>query len=233
MSAARIFGRRAIGVILSGTLDDGSAGRASIQQAGGCTIVQNPDDATYTEMPRNALAAVEPDYVLAAAKIGSKLNQLVGSNGGRGKSRMKSARKGKRMNHNQHDWANPELLPPGEISTLTCPECGGTLWELHEGKVLRFLCHTGHEFSSANLGEAQHTVVENAMWVALRALKERAMLLKKLASGARRARHSHSEKRYRTEEREVRAQADTIQMALFPPPSRQVPDISKAKKKRA
>src|SRR4051812_27330020 len=73
-SAARSLGSRAIGVILSGTMDDGAAGLAAIQSFGGGTIVQDPEDALAGGMPKAALETITPDHVVPATMIGRILD---------------------------------------------------------------------------------------------------------------------------------------------------------------
>ena len=199
-SAARTFGPDAVGVVLSGALDDGSAGLARIQQAGGMAIVQDPADAAVPEMPRNALAAVKADYTLSAADIGRELNRMM-RNGHRKGNRMNPAK----ISHKEREAQNggvtdPAELPSGKISTLTCPECGGTLWEHQEGRVLRFLCHIGHGYSADSLSAAQQQAVENGLWVAMRILKERGAFVERLIRVAQRSGERQTIRRYRAEE---------------------------------
>jgi len=76
-SAAAAYGARAIGVILTGLLDDGTAGLAEIKRKGGLAVVQNPTDALYSCMPENALRHVQADYVLTLADMPATLTRLV------------------------------------------------------------------------------------------------------------------------------------------------------------
>lgn len=76
-TAARWGGRRVIGVILSGTLDDGTAGLVAVSARGGVTVVQDPGDAVYPGMPRSVLHRVAVDHVLPAALLGELLARLV------------------------------------------------------------------------------------------------------------------------------------------------------------
>ena len=208
-SAAASFGPRVIGVVLSGTLDDGSAGLVAVKREGGAGIVQEPNDAAYAEMPCNALAAAKADYVLKAEAIGQKLNKLV-------VVPMKKAKsKPQRMQSVEQGESDPKVIPSGKISSLTCPECGGTLWELHEGRVLRYVCHTGHAFSAESLHEEQGDGIERALWVALRALKERAMFVSRLKAEAGRNGRPHSQSRYLKEEADLKARAEVIQRVLL------------------
>lgn len=210
-SAARTYGAGVIGVILSGTLDDGSAGLAAVKKNGGIGIVQSLDDAAYSEMPANALAAAKADEVLPAAAIGSALNRLVSHTRA---APMKTPRRKNRGNQEARQ-ADPAVIPPGDISTLTCPECGGTLWERREGNLLRFLCHTGHGFTADSLSLAQKNSVENALWVALRALKERAMFASRMVAEAGRSGHNHTRSRYEAEVARLRERAELIQNVLL------------------
>jgi two-component system, chemotaxis family, protein-glutamate methylesterase/glutaminase len=75
-SAARAFGPRAVGVILSGALSDGTYGLHVVKQNGGVTIVQDPEDAIVANMPANALNAVDVNYVRSAADVGPAIVRL-------------------------------------------------------------------------------------------------------------------------------------------------------------
>ncbi len=75
-SAAHSFGPRVVGVVLSGALDDGTAGLAVIKEAGGCTLVQDPVEALYPNMPSSAIECVTPDRVLRARELGHAIVDL-------------------------------------------------------------------------------------------------------------------------------------------------------------
>ncbi len=75
-SAAREYGPRVVGVVLSGVLDDGTAGLAAVKAGGGVAIVQEPADAMYPAMPQHALENVAVDHVLAAGEIAAALDRL-------------------------------------------------------------------------------------------------------------------------------------------------------------
>jgi two-component system, chemotaxis family, protein-glutamate methylesterase/glutaminase len=77
-----------------------------------------------------------------------------------------------------------DLAAVGKPSALTCPECGGGLWELKDAKPLRYRCHTGHGFSARSLENAQAELAEHAIWSSVRALRERELLLRRLAGVA-------------------------------------------------
>ena len=80
-SAAQAHGDRVIGVILSGRLTDGSKGLRTVHESGGLTVIQNPEDAEYGDMPANALAQVpEATFRLNATDIGPTLDLLARRN---------------------------------------------------------------------------------------------------------------------------------------------------------
>lgn len=76
-SAAAYYGPRVIGLVLSGNLNDGTAGLLSIKRRGGLTVVQSLDSAVYQGMPRSALEHVEVDYVVPSAEMAGLLSELV------------------------------------------------------------------------------------------------------------------------------------------------------------
>ena len=179
-TAAKTCGSRVIGVILSRALDDGVYGLREIKARDGLTIVQDPDEAEIPGMPRAALAHVDVDYVLPAAAI---VPLLLGETVPRkGEPTMgEGAENDPQLPGNKVDIArmNAELGPP---SGLTCPDCGGALWQIGDGNLVRFQCHVGHHYSPESLAMHQDESVEQALWSAVRALEERAELRRRMAS---------------------------------------------------
>lgn len=184
-SAARVFGQRVIGVIMSGQLDDGAAGLHAIRSRGGIAIVQDPDDAASRDMPQSALEYGNVDHVLPAAEIGPLLVELVNRCAGEtmGKPKSNGDRTEDRSVEQNRSASSPEDSV-GTPSTFSCPECHGVLWQVKEGEVTRFRCRVGHAFTMASLGGEQDQAVENALWVAMRALDEKAALNKRLADSS-------------------------------------------------
>lgn len=76
-TAAKAYGPRVIGVLLSGTLHDGTAGIMMIKQYGGLAVVQAPGDAMYSGMPSSAIAHALVDYTVPVAEMGQLLVRLV------------------------------------------------------------------------------------------------------------------------------------------------------------
>jgi len=165
-SAASTHRERVVGVLLSGYLDDGVSGLGTIKEVGGIAIVQAPEDAHASALPENALNQLEIDYCLPAAKIPELLVELVNKN-----------------IDEQTTTAGISTMPDSSNETpsrYTCPDCGGTLFEVVEGKVKRFRCRVGHAYSDRSLLSAQDERTENILWAAQRALEERADMLSRL-----------------------------------------------------
>jgi two-component system, chemotaxis family, protein-glutamate methylesterase/glutaminase len=177
-SAARAFGPRVIGVVLSGALDDGTAGLKMITDSGGLGLVQDPAEALYPSMPQHALEYDAPRAVPLAEMadtICAMLDEPVpldpepaGSAGNPDPPGVEE----------RSDDVDPRS---GSLTALTCPECGGALWEHDEEGLLRFRCHVGHAYSADSLEVGQSQALEMALWAALRSLQERADFFRRLA----------------------------------------------------
>lgn len=183
-SAAAAFGSRVIGVILTGTLNDGTAGLYAVKRCGGVAVVQDPTDAAQPDMPQSAINNVAVDHVVPLAALGPLLGRLVREPAGRSPEVPESIQieTGIQLGESAGMDGEDRL---GEPSHFTCPECHGALWEIREGRLQRYRCHVGHAFTARVLLEAQVKAVESALWSALRALQERADLLRRMAAEAR------------------------------------------------
>jgi len=181
-SAALQHGPRVIGVILTGMLDDGSAGLRAIKRCGGIAVVQDPADAFAPSMPQSALACVAADHVVSLAALGPLLYGLA--------SRPApvlpvafeppaTLRQEHAVTLGQRPVENLRAI--SQPSIFSCPDCSGVLSELHDKHPVRFLCHTGHAFSLRSLAHAQEQVTDAAIWSSLRALQEKEMVLRRLA----------------------------------------------------
>ncbi len=178
-SAARAYGERVVGVVLSGTLDDGAAGMAFIKRYGGATVVQSPEEALYDEMPLHSLETGNVDFTLPVRDIGPLLAKMSS-----GRSLLEVKATVPRGNQYGDEEIEQQALDAqrhlGTPAVYTCPDCHGTLWEVDEGEVVRYRCRVGHAFSVENLLAGQGDNVENALWMALRALEERAQLSRQM-----------------------------------------------------
>ncbi|AOI80815.1 chemotaxis protein CheB [Burkholderia sp. NRF60-BP8] len=190
-SAAREYGPGAIGVVLSGDLDDGAAGLAAIRARGGYGIVQDPDECEAPSMPRSALAAAGADMVARAGELPQAIHAAV--YGERVKERRKMADL-RDLDHLDHESriAEEGLVEPGRLdeigtrSALTCPTCHGVLWRMRDDRPLRYRCHTGHAFSALSLDDAEAQKAEDAIWGAIRAVHERMIFARERQEWARR-----------------------------------------------
>lgn len=222
-SAAASYGPRVVGVVLSGTLDDGTAGLVAIKARGGMAIIQDPDDALYPGMPRSALAQDHPDLVLPVAEIGRALVRL--SNGtldpGASISSVPQEAAVSDELGAELSWSVPdlELSPPleppfGEPSGFTCPECHGALWEIADGDLVRFRCRVGHGYGAESLISEQARGVEAALWAAVRALEERAALNHRLAIRARERDHPHTAAHFEARAADAEKRAEEVRYVL-------------------
>ena len=198
-SAARALDSRVLGVVLTGTRDDGAAGLAVIKAAGGAAIVQDPSDAMYAGMPASAIANVTVDAIVPAALVASTIEAMV-----KGEDPPPEARAG-----------DPDPDPPeGEQVNAVCPECGGVLSERTEAGVLQWECRVGHRYSPETLIDAQADDVEGALWAGIRALSDRAALFKRMAGQAQQRGHTSSARRFRWQSDSASDQAEIVREAL-------------------
>jgi two-component system chemotaxis response regulator CheB len=183
-SAAAVFANKVIGILLTGYLDDGTAGMIAIKRCGGTCIVQDPADAEYPDMPQNALNQTKVDYCLPLLEMGGLLYQLLSKKSGKSKPIPKDilieTKIAKRVLSDL-----PSVNALGEQVPFNCPGCGGVLWKIDEGSALRYRCHTGHAYTSASLLAEQTMKIEETMWTALRMFEERKNLLTTVAKEQR------------------------------------------------
>jgi two-component system chemotaxis response regulator CheB len=210
-SAAAAHGRRVIGVVLSGTLDDGAAGAAAIERSGGLVIIQDPAESAYPGMPQAALAATSHAHVLSLPEIASMIvrecQQSVTAGGGTSSpGHPGAANLSGQAAHLGEMLAGPASVtdePPGEWSGLSCPECGGPLNYSPQIEPGRYECRLGHGWSPASLLDGHSSAVEQALWIAALRLDERARLTGTMAEEADKRNHPLSATRFREASREA------------------------------
>ena len=166
-SAARAHRERVIGIVLSGALDDGTAGALAVKARGGVVIVQSPKEARVQDMPANVLKYVEADYCLPVDQMAPTLAKL-----------MKAKTRGSRA-HGKNGKAEKKHVD------FVCPDCGGPLTQTREANLIQFRCRVGHMFSPQTVSEAHANALERALWVALRHLSERRGIQQALAGQCR------------------------------------------------
>lgn len=214
-SAARAYGARVIAVVLTGNLDDGTAGMLAVRAAGGITVVQDPEDALYAGMPSSAVQNVNVHHVLPLASIPPLLARLAGSavhdTGGAAVSDRPS-REVEIAALDPHEMQRPDR--PGSPSGFVCPECTGALWEIEEGGLARFRCRVGHGYSMETLLAEQGASLDAALWAAYRALEERAALTERMAERMRERAQPSLAARYLEQARDTRQRAEVIRRVL-------------------
>lgn len=179
-SAAVAFGHQAIGIILTGYLDDGTAGMIAINRCGGICIVQEPSDAEYPDMPKNVLNQLDVDYCLPVSEMGELLYKLVSDKTQKKKPIPKDIlTESKIATRVLSDL--PAVNSLGHQVPFNCPGCGGVLWKIDKDSALRYRCHTGHAYTADTLLSEQTMKIEETMWTALRMFEERKNLLTTMA----------------------------------------------------
>jgi len=217
-SAALYGGPRVIAVVLSGSLDDAALGSATVERLGGCVIVQDPEEADHGSMPRSALAATERAVAVPADALADQVVRLVAE---------KTAQPLPDLPEPDEELAaeirgllegNPETDTRSRgYSDLICPECGGPLYATRGQRPQTYDCLIGHRWSPRSLFESQGNAVDRALWLAVRALEERARLAAKLAKDARDRGHVLSAGHFEDSADEARQSADAIRQAVNRP----------------
>ncbi len=221
-SAARSLAHRVIGVELSGVLDDGAAGMWAIRSRGGVVVVQDPADCLYPEMPQSVMAAVAPDHVLPAAELGGLLDRLC-----RREFETPADPEPSALIEAETEYALLEesamssVDRPGTAAGFSCPDCGGTLFEIEDGAVSRYRCRVGHAWTTKGLLGEQSVQLDTALWIALRALEEKAALAAQLAQRANDRNSPLTAARFQQQAADARRASNSVRGLLQ---SRPVPD---------
>ena len=182
-SAARDYRRRVIGVVLSGSLDDGSAGLWTVKNRGGLAVVQDPWDAEVASMPENAIRAVAVDHVVPVDKMADLLTRLSQEEvPDTSEAEMKDKKEVEKTDIEVRIAAQDSafemgVMSLGELTPFTCPDCHGVLSALKDGKLKRYRCHTGHAFSPDTLLATVTENIEESLWSTIRGIEESVMLL--------------------------------------------------------
>jgi two-component system chemotaxis response regulator CheB len=216
-SAAVARGPRVVGAVLTGLLDDGAAGLATVARYGGACVVQNPADAEFPSMPLAALRAVPAAVVVPLAGLADKVAQMVNEPWAAGEDVPAEQHDLDRAEVRSALGGPPELAGqdrPGEPSPYACPDCHGVLNDLPDERVTRFRCRTGHAWTAESLVAQQDVDVEAALWTAMRVLEERAEMSEKLAQSAVDAKREWSQEHFHRRASEARESADLLRAVL-------------------
>ncbi|MEQ8671572.1 MAG: chemotaxis protein CheB [Aggregatilineales bacterium] len=220
-TAAKAYGQRVVSVVLTGLLDNGSAGAVAVKASGGKVIVQDPKEAMFSSMPESVMHVVDVDYILPLAKIPAMLvtlathevpekdqsNLKVGNTIG---EKPDNAETGASDNIYQND--------EGNMTDLICPECGGVLVEFKGGKdgqLVAFECRVGHRYSLQSMMLHHSEATEAALWAAVRALEERNSLCKRMVEHVSEWSDQTMKQKYEAKAREANEHADVIRQILL------------------
>jgi two-component system chemotaxis response regulator CheB len=224
-SAAHAYRNRVIGIILSGALNDGTSGMWTIDRLGGTTIVQDPNDALFADMPVSVMDYVDVDHRVPASEIGKLIGDLCerpapprGHAAGISNEKLLQIEvdiaKGK-------NGLQMGILKEGKRSALACPECHGALTQFEEGKLIRFRCHTGHAHSADSLLASVNENIEKGMWEVMRGMEESRIILDKLAAQLEESGQWNLANDYRRRADEVQQRARNVQQHIQ---TRDLPD---------
>jgi len=212
-STAVCCAHRAVGVVLTGTLGDGASGLWTLGHLGGMTVVQDPRDAAFPEMPLTALKRARPDHIAPLEKLPTLLESLVHQPTGEPRPVPKTVRYEVEIARSGRESMD-DMDRIGRRSVLSCPDCGGVMWEIDEGNLTRYRCHVGHAYTDELMHLAVDEGVRRALASALRALDERAALVSKLKAQAVATGHNQLAESWARRHRQFAREAEIIDEAI-------------------
>jgi two-component system, chemotaxis family, protein-glutamate methylesterase/glutaminase len=214
-SAAQTFGSRVVGVILTGGLDDGTAGLWAVKQLGGTAIVQDPEEAVAPSMPASAMRHVKVDYSLPLGEISPLLVRLTNTLAEEEGAHQMPEEMEIEIKIAKEDQAiGVGIKTIGKPSSYACPECHGVLLQLKEEDRIRFRCHTGHAYSTDSLLAEITERIDESLWGSIRAIEEGVMLLRHLAHQAR-EHNGGSAEQFQKKAEEAQRRADLVRQAVM------------------
>jgi two-component system chemotaxis response regulator CheB len=205
-SAARWCGPRVVGAVLSGGLDDGAAGLAAIVADGGAALVQEPGEARFPGMPTAALHVVPDAVTVPALKLGDAVAEITG----------RPITAGTRppqpliWETDMIAYGASDVADHGQPVALGCPECRGGMYVVRTGLAAHYVCHVGHSYSPQSLLAVRDDSVEEAIWTAVSALQEKAMILEELVGQSDTADDAVAGEAYRAQAERARRAASVL-----------------------
>lgn len=212
-SAAAAYNSRVIGIVLTGMLDDGTSGMASIKRSGGITIVQDPNEAEYPDMPLSVLDAVQVDYTESLTKMGPLLAEIIANTEPVEVEVPYDVKVETAID--QRVSTRVENLEQFEKANLNCPDCGGGLYITQKEHPTHYRCHVGHSYTDRELLIRVSEVMESTFWTSLRMMEERRALLLKLAKKDRDRGYESSASRHMEKVKEMEGHIDNLKQILF------------------
>jgi two-component system chemotaxis response regulator CheB len=182
-TAAAAYGHHVVGVILTGMLDDGTAGLSAVKERGGTTVVQDPQEALYPSMPNSALQHVGADFVLPLSEIAPLLASLMTQ-----PTKTREELPVSRLIEIESKFVEMETMSVKDMDAIgshagfSCPECHGPIWKIKDGTLQRYRCHVGHAYTAQSMMAGQIEAQETHLWQALRLMKERVSLIREMKS---------------------------------------------------
>ena len=215
-TAAQSYGPRTIGIVLSGMLDDGTAGLLAIKRRGGVAVVQDPAEAAYPSMPQSACRYVAVDTTLPAADMSALIVRL---------AHTPIIAEGDTLVDEQLDLeagisAGDKIALDlatiiGETVPFSCPDCDGVLVEYYDGDLLRFRCQVGHVYSRESMFAQHAEMLDRSLWAAFNKLDERAHLAQRLANDAHRYHDASGEQRFTRHLQQLEWQKEQVRQAML------------------
>ena len=213
-SAAVAYSSNAIGVILSGLLDDGTSGMWAIKRSGGTCIVQDPEQAEYPDMPLSVMNNMEVDHVSTLDEIGPIIASILKTKKGKKKPVPKEVIAESRIAEFTAVSIN-DIEAIADKSEFACPDCGGNLWSMKDDVIKRYRCHIGHAYTERDLVVKQAETASTTLWVALRMMEERKHLLKKLQVESTKKGHKFLSSGHEKKQNEMEHHVNTLKKILF------------------
>lgn len=208
-SAAWTYGSDVLGVILTGGLNDGTAGLFEINRCGGTAIVQDPDDALNPSMPRSALQHVAVDHRSTLKDLPDLLVSLLTRR--TPAASLHNATPAPPKARRKEMTADYKLDNPVAV---TCPDCGGALRRIELGTLTQFCCHIGHIYTAEVMVAAQFAALETSLAAAMRSLSERGELCRQMADLTRSARQMDAADQWTAAMNEAKEHTSTLRQLL-------------------
>lgn len=217
-SAAYVYGTRVVGIVLTGSLDDGTSGLWTIKRLGGIAMCQDPEEATFPEMPKSVLKYVDTDYTIRVAEMATILTRLASEGV---KNQQKVPKEEIDLLALEVKIATSDnafergIMEMGELAPFTCPSCHGALVGLKEGNRVRYRCHTGHAFTASAFLAGVSETVEETLWQAMRGLEEITMLLQHIGEHMMDAEDHQTAELFLKKANETAARARVVHDSVF------------------
>ncbi|MBA3470881.1 MAG: chemotaxis protein CheB [Herpetosiphonaceae bacterium] len=214
-TAAKAYGPRVIGIVLTGSLDDGTSGLLAIKRHKGLAVVQDPAEALFSSMPRSAITHVAVDHVVKLEEMADLLSNLTQPAPEDDPARSDVADLPEPKTPRELELLQLDDSVSGTPSVFSCPECHGTLWEIQDGDMSRYRCRVGHRFSPESMLSEQMETLETSLWSALKTLEEQAALLRRLAAQAQERNQGQMTARFTERIHETESRASLIRNVLL------------------